>query len=417
LRYFVASLLVVLAMFGLPVAASAASPAPAAAALSAASAPAGSIVAMSCPTSKSCVGIGSTEGALGGTSFLRTWNGKAWGPAYGALPGSASDSLYDLSCLSAMFCVAAGSRAVPGGQGPVAAVWKGTSWSAVQAPPAPASAVHQAWFYQVSCATPKFCVAVGDYTANDIVETSAGFADLWNGTKWTLSWKMPPGTNQSFKAGDLSGVSCKSAVSCVAVGDTYTEYTTSINTDPTFRPVALIWSGKWRKVTPPVPAGGHGLLSGVSCWSAKGCEVVGAYYPKKLGKVRTVALAESWNAGKWAVGKPQSPTTAPVLGQVSCLSSSSCLAVGTSSVVAQTTRSFGEALKGKKWVTVPVAVPAHGTGKSGAYPNSYIIDSVTCATSTDCVAFGVAGAVPYGVSLSDFAEAYKGSRLSNIAAS
>ena len=54
----------------------------------AAAAPAGNIEAMSCLGAKSCIGVGDYASPVKGVSaFLRTWNGAAWGPIYGAVPG------------------------------------------------------------------------------------------------------------------------------------------------------------------------------------------------------------------------------------------------------------------------------------------------------------------------------------------
>jgi hypothetical protein len=160
---------------------------------------------------------------------------------------------------------------------------------------------------------------------------------------------------------------------------------------------------------------GHGLLSGVSCWSVKRCFVVGDYFPNKHAIVKPVALAESWNGTKWTASKPPSVAPSPRLADVSCVSSSSCLAVGVTAVAPETERSFADSWNGKKWIRVAVAVPENGTGKTGPYPNSYILGTVTCAAAADCVAFGIAGPLQYFPKLSNIAEAYNGKRLSNIA--
>jgi hypothetical protein len=62
---------------------------------------------MSCLSAKSCIGLGGYVSPVDGVSaFLRTWNGAAWDPVYGALPASADDSLSSIACTSARFCVA-----------------------------------------------------------------------------------------------------------------------------------------------------------------------------------------------------------------------------------------------------------------------------------------------------------------------
>jgi hypothetical protein len=63
----------------------------------------------------------------------------------------------------------------------------------------------------VWCTSAGSCVAIGDYTPNNIPET---FAEAWNGTRWRFrATAVPPGA-----IGDvLDGVSC-AGTRCTAVG-------------------------------------------------------------------------------------------------------------------------------------------------------------------------------------------------------
>jgi hypothetical protein len=368
---------------------------------------------MSCLGSKTCLGLDSSD-------FLRTWNGKAWGPASAGMPAGVAIASYDnLSCISATYCVALGtdSTATPTSAIPVlvAATWNGKAWSARKLP-SPAKTV-SAYDTGLSCVSARFCVAVGhDQPPYSYDGSGIGFADVWNGTKWAVD--ATAGTvgmsTPGQPAGDLNAVSCQSSGSCLAVGDTYYVGSTYEIQDPTYRPVVLLWNGKgWTKVTPPVPAGGRGYLQDVSCWSVKHCVVAGGYHPPHLG-VTSTAFADFWNGTKWTATKLPSAGLSPQVNGVSCFSVSRCLAVGATTVNdGEAGRAIADTWNGKSWKAVPVATPKGGTGSTGGFANGYYLYSLACATPAECVTIGVVG--PLERSWKYFAEAYNGTRLSNIA--
>jgi hypothetical protein len=121
----------------------------------------------------------------------------------------------------------------------------------------------------------------------------------------------------------LSSVSCSSSTACTAVGSYYEE------AGPQVQLVAR-WSGsRWsiqRSARPPAGAK-QTALSGVSCTSRGSCIAVGAH--ENIGAFRTL-LIERWNGVKWSgerVGKPPGSQES-WLGGVSCASASACVAVG-----------------------------------------------------------------------------------------
>ena len=402
-----------------------ASAAPTAPAHAAAAAPAGGIEAMSCLSAKSCIGLGYYASPVKGESaFLRTWNGAVWGPIYGGLPASADDAFSSISCTSAKFCVAVGGR-YASAVSPILATWNGSAWTQ-KVPPAPASSIKNTALTRVSCANARSCLAVGVYyattnapgTGGELIE---GFIDSWNGTKWAASYKTTSG-RKGIQATELNGISCRSATNCVTVGTTYEPiFTLQELTDNSYHPVALTWNGrKWAASTAPIPSSGHGILGSVSCWSVSRCVAVGYYYgPGQLGSPnigKTTLMAERWNGAKWSVAKLPTPGRAPWLSGVSCVSASSCFAVGAvngaSSIV---DRSIADVWNGKTWRAVAVATPKGGAGSTDGYPNGFYLTDVTCAAAKDCVAFGWAGPLRDPIALTSFAELYAGSRLSNIA--
>jgi hypothetical protein len=409
-----------LAALGVPAVASAAATAPA---NPAAAAPAGNIEAMSCVAAKSCIGVGDYASPVKGASaFLRTWNGAAWGPIYGTLPASADDYLSSISCTSATFCVAVGSRFSGENSAPLVATWNGSSWSQT-VPPNPATSIKDTGFSSVSCANARSCVAVGTYYAVPARPTypnlSEGFIDRWNGAKWTASFKTTAG-GKKIQATYLGGVSCRSASNCVAVGSTNEPiFVTNELTDTTDHPVALTWNGKkWAASTVPIPSGQPGVLDGVSCWSVSRCVAVGNYFARPKGAPaagRITFMSERWNGAKWSLTKMPTSGFDIWLNDVSCVSASSCLAVGVNAGNAEHNFSLADVWNGKTWRSVAVATPKGGSGKTGPYPNSFELTNLTCAAANDCVAFGFAGPLQNFAAVTTFAEHYAGSRLSNIA--
>jgi len=401
----------------------------------AAAAPAGAIEAMSCLGAKSCIGIGDYASPVKGESaFLRTWNGAAWGPIYGALPASAGDTLSSISCTSARFCVAVGDRTTGLNSEtgdpvyvPLLALWNGSGWTKT-VPPAPASSLHVTELFSISCANARSCVTVGQYdvaTANLEVQGGylpEGFIDVWNGAKWAASYKTTPG-KKGFQATELSAVSCRSATNCVTVGTTYEPiFTTQELEEVSDHAVALTWNGrKWAASTVPIPGGGYGALDGVSCWSVSRCVAVGNYNAKEQGLPvagKSTLIAERWNGARWSVVKLPTPGYDALLSAVSCVSASSCLAVG--SVSSSTSDGYGslaDAWNGKTWRAIAVATPKGGAGTTEGYPNSFELTDLTCAAAKDCVTFGFAGPLGGEIGQTPFAERYAGTRLSNIAAS
>ena len=141
----------------------------------------------------------------------------------------------------------------------------------------------------VSCASPSACTAVGVYTTFN-PSASVALAERWNGTTWAV---------QAMPAGDdvLFGVSCATPTTCTAVGESYTFEHVG--------PLAEEWRhGTWHvDKTPPVPSF-LATLSGVACRSASACAAVGGYINSAgVG----VPLAEAWNGTTWSIQPTPSP--------------------------------------------------------------------------------------------------------------
>ena len=117
------------------------------------------------------------------------------------------------------------------------------------------------------------------------------------------------------------------------------------------RALGEFWNGrKWSIERIPNPNGGAILieLSGLSCRSAKACTAVGNYWPTAYTEV---TLAETWNGKKWSMEHTPNPSHAVDrdLSGVSCTSATTCVAVGNYGAITDRTLTLGEAWNGKTW--------------------------------------------------------------------
>src|SRR5579862_852958 len=149
--------------------------------------------------------------------------GSPWIPLVLPVPtGSSAASLGAVSCTSATSCIAVGTTIVPGvggaGVNADSAIWtlSGSTWSDAPAPDV--SGANLASLNGISCVSPTWCVAVGEYRSNTsgvngpLVETLSG--STWSAT----AVPAPAGGVEPY----LTSVSCSSVASCVAVGTSYT---------------------------------------------------------------------------------------------------------------------------------------------------------------------------------------------------
>ena len=169
--------------------------------------------------------------------------------------------------------------------------------------------------YGVSCPTTSRCIAVGTtVTANYYRKT---LVRSWNGTSWsTIASPNPSTAVDSF----LSGVSCVSTTSCVAVGSFYDNTTTNTLIES--------WNGtNWSIITsPPITNSTDSLLAGVSCISTSSCTAVGQYWDGSMYR----ALIESWNGTTWSTvtSLNNANSTSNILTAVSCVAATWCTATG-----------------------------------------------------------------------------------------
>jgi hypothetical protein len=136
-----------------------------------------------------------------------------------------------------------------------------------------------------------------------------------------------------------------------------------------------------RTGAPPPPAAAAatpGTLNGVSCVSSTSCEAVGSF--GSSGATQT--LAEFWNGVTWMIQPTPNPAGASSssLDGVFCSSTDTCVAVGGDSDSHGGESPLAETWNGASWTIQSVPLPAGGLGGN--------LDSVSCSSPTSCAAVG-----------------------------
>jgi hypothetical protein len=358
---------------------------------------------VACTSSTWCMAVGYYTYGYKQTSAM-VWNGTTWSST-GPPSAEPADRLRDVTCVSSTSCLAVGFSSEVFSEAPVSESilsWNGTGWSqasggglasaevtslqgiacgAMGSSFSPCVAVGRlidgqvrtltmAWgaengaktsfsgLYGISCLR-ESCMAVGRLESElvDRSEVAWQFSD----SGWR-ALSMP-----NLRQGSLLDVSCSSTSACTAVGDQYTG--------------ALVerWDGsKWAVQSPANPTGTAISLAGVSCPSTSNCTAVGRYF---IGS-QSQLLVESWNGTSWSIQSAPLPSgaTAGWLEDVSCTSTSSCVAVGAYKDAGAVVHGLTEGWNGTTWTAASLGDPPSSTGTE--------LTAVSCRSSTSCKAVG-----------------------------
>jgi hypothetical protein len=332
---------------------------------------------VSCASSVSCAAVGSREGSGTRWPIAEGWNGHEWKLQTVARPSGATYAeLWGVACSSASACITVGNYT----NSSKVEVPLVETWNgtawSTQTVPVPEGA-KASYLGGVSCSSSTECTALGKYTNSSGATTP--LAERWNGTEWSLQTVATP---EGSKEVSLLSPSCSSSSSCTAVG----HYT---NSSKVVVPLAEIWNGTaWTVESVPSPTEGKAVeLSDVSCLSASTCTAVGHYYNNSSGS--EAALAEVWNGTSWSVQAVPNPTGAKAahLYGVACSSSSACIAVGGDDVVngngENINATLSEALTGSEWAVLGTPIPEElGVNEYAGFVG------VSCTASTNCEAVG-----------------------------
>jgi hypothetical protein len=256
--------------------------------------------------------------------------------------------LNGVACASPAFCLAVGQDVTD--QRGFAEAWDGGAWRVV---PVPALGTPET-LWDVACYAADRCLTVGTYF--NAAGAGMTLAAQWDGSRWRLLRPASPGL------GDLlDGITCPSPARCVAVGATLAS---------AYQPLAEQWNGlRWRELPSPAP-GRPGALTAVDCPSPAWCVAVGGLDAAD-GTART--FAASWNGKRWRA-LPTPPVARSNLVDVSCDGPARCVATGYS---------------------YPASPPASGVSQSGEVPGLRVLTEGWDGTAWRLLPFGspAAGAI------------------------
>ena len=224
------------------------------------------------------------------------------------------------------------------------------------------------------------CLVVGQWGS---FAGSHNYAALWDWSSWKL---LDPPDVPSSSLDQLNAVSCKSSDYCVATGH-FLGGTTSGG-----QPESLVWDGStWALKTVPVPSQAtNAWLYGVSCPSTSFCFAVGDY---TIASPHQPTLAETWDGTAWAVRPSQSINQSNALASTSCVSATTCEAVGNSLSPKLAFSSLGGSWSGKSFTL-------RATPDSGPKLTGSDLRGVSCLPVTFCMAVGNMSAVWNGTAWS-----------------
>jgi hypothetical protein len=319
--------------------------------------PQGTLAAVSCAATSSCMAVGSSfDKSNNQVALAESFSGGKWSIKATPSIGAQISTLAAVSCSSATACMAVGELGNPGFTVPLAETWDGSKWKIHD----PVSQSSLNAMNGVSCTAANACTAVGFVNNSGTVSS---LIESWNGSTWTVQTAASP-SGAVFS--QLRSVSCTAASVCTAVG----QWDDSSSTNATL--VERRNGGAWTIQSSPNPSGGGGF-SGVSCSSATACTAVGP------GPGTT--LAEAWNGTAWSIQAMPQPDNALLTG-VSCTSATDCTAVGSAGNLNQPL-TLAEHWDGSSWTVASTPNPANITQST--------FGGVSCNASPSpeaCVAVG-----------------------------
>jgi len=296
--------------------------------------------------------------------------------------------------LAAMICAAAAALALA-----ATPIWSGAAELSLPSNTVTAAGAQDAGLGGVACSSPGNCVAVGAYRYNHTPSNfTAMIATTQAAGAWGTPVVIAPPSDAATSSNPtptLTAVSCPAPGSCVAVGR-YRDNNAPYREQAL---VATQTNGTWAqatKLTLPgdaIGAGQDAALTGVSCASVGTCLAVGYYANTTNGYVPLIATQSAGGAWSSVIGPfPSGAVTAMnstniELFGVACASASSCTAVGDyvesgGSFQAQVATGTVSGISATSELTLP--------GDQATTPGDQhaLLDAVSCPSVGNCVAAG-----------------------------
>lgn len=268
---------------------------------------------VSCPTTQVCFGVGRS----GNTPYATRWTAAGWTTQ--KLPVTPYGfQVNAVSCAPVGVCAAVGLHPYTRNTArTVAAVRRDGVWKILPTPNV-IGTEGSSQFWDVSCTSNTFCVAVGNAPST---AGSKNFIARWDGTRWSLMSSPNPTTSGSQPVNSLDAVTCVSASSCLASGTTGTYGRTRVE--------VLRWNGQgWYVIGSPTMPSGAFEATGrdIACSDAATCTMVGEYNTKiDASTFKAFPFIARLYGGSW---KLQTVPANFSPRAVQCPTSTTCTAVG-----------------------------------------------------------------------------------------
>jgi len=356
------------------------------------------VAAVSCDTEATCVAVGGTGNALQPTPLAFLLTGTTWTDSTIPIPSPTPYALLSaVSCDAPQTCVSTGTTSdqipsvAPSSPVPIVENLSEGSVSTIF-PPLPPGAVENSNFLigeqplqAISCPSAQFCVAVGSYkpTATTWLPAAEVFSDgVWHAVALPI-----PAHFESGLFTVMTGVSCASTTSCVAVGIDHSGDLL----------VERLSGNVWHPIViPATGAAAAKYMEAISCTTSSSCVAVGTF----VGSAGSYGAAVTISGDRWTARRLPLPYNGigiqPLvgLGSIWCQSSSSCVAVGSyGGVASHASIPFADVLSNGKWYATTLPTPPAPDQQS-------FLNSVSCTSVTLCVAVGSSDGAPLIDSLS-----------------
>ncbi|MGA2968328.1 MAG: hypothetical protein ABSE75_00805 [Acidimicrobiales bacterium] len=329
--------------------------------------------AISCPVDSYCVAVGehfnlSPKGYTNTETLVEEWNGSAWSVVPSPSPATGQTSLLSVSCTSQSFCIAVGKTVLTGGYTKLIERWNGASWSIVNTGPAPYSILDG-----VSCSSAVRCLAVGNSAPGG--GHIGTLIEQWNGTTWSTMSSPTINETDGLVFLGFDAVGCVGRSTCFALGHHFVD-----NYEHT---LVERWNGaKWQIVTSANPGKGDNVQTGLSCANARLCFATGSYNGDPFSTSTAHTFIERWNGASWTrVAAPNGSGPYDILNGVSCASTTLCFAVGNQET-STTSEGMVERWNGDSWSEIKSPFI------TGTVAGFVELNGVSCVSATTCFAVG-----------------------------
>jgi hypothetical protein len=345
------------------------------------------VTSVSCASAGTCVAGGQDADSSGlGQAFVAAEANSTWGTAQN-IPGLAALNTGGRAQVNAVSCTSAGNCSVGGffvdstgnQHGFVATETNGTWGTAQESPGANLNADGYAQVTSISCASAGNCSAGGQY-ADRSGNGQAFVANETNGV-WATGRKV---SGSAFNAGGhavVTSVSCASAGDCSAGGS----YLDASGLQQVF--VVNETNGVWGTAqevpgTATLNAGGYAEVTSVSCASAGNCSAGGYYFDNVEGYTHNYPFVVNETNGTWGTATQVTGTGEGQVNAVSCGSAGNCSAGGYYHGPNEP-RAFVAAEKNGTW-GAEIQVPGSRIFRLGHAG----VDAMSCTSAGNCSASG-----------------------------